>query len=150
MQVLPGVPMKTLIRRRDTPEAKAFWDRAEQDEAARRQEEDLPQWRMVGVVVPNDFPREPEAAVKQVRLEEISFGAPFRMLAYGDRVFIRIQVADDILVTWPHKLSGPSKLNDDGYHVPIVELSTGRLLWMSKAKPCFIEPRYSDFIAGRV
>jgi hypothetical protein len=71
----------------------------------------------------------------QVKLGEIGVGKPFRMVNY-EGVWMRVS-ANHITM-----LSGFNReerqFNDDGFHVPIVDLGTGNLIHMSKVKPCLI------------
>lgn len=55
-------------------------------------------------------------------LEHVSPGRLFGMVNY-EGAFLRV-VGDNLL--------------DDGIHLPIVELSTGRMFYMAKSKPCVI------------
>jgi len=66
------------------------------------------------------------------KLGDIGCGKLFTMVNYKG-AFIRVKMGDNNMV-W----SGRDKFNDDGFHVPIVELATGDLFFMSKEKPCYI------------
>jgi len=70
-------------------------------------------------------------------LEKVPFGAVFLMLNYMG-AFMRVRAEDGLLAVHPMRAGGPEPVpfNDDGVHVPIVEVSTGRLSWMAKVKPC--------------
>lgn len=82
------------------------------------------------------------------KLGDIGFGTLFTMVNYRGS-FIRVKSLDKLLLIAPNK--PPSRaimtdttiykpFNDDGFHVPIVELSTGILFYMSKKKLCYIYP----------
>lgn len=70
-------------------------------------------------------------------LGEVRFGALFLMLNYSG-AFMRVCAGDDLLVVRPMRAGGddPVPFNDDGVHVPILEVATGRVSWMAKEKPC--------------
>lgn len=72
------------------------------------------------------------------KLGDIGPGRPFMMVNYKGP-YIRVE-ADRDLKMLSGVFSEPYAFNDDGHHVPIVELSTGHLLHMSKDKPCFLYP----------
>jgi len=73
-----------------------------------------------------------------VTLQDIPFGVLFTMLNYKGN-FMRVKcLTKNLGVVRPYRAGGPDPVpfNDDGFHVPIVELATGNVLWMSKRKPC--------------
>jgi hypothetical protein len=70
-------------------------------------------------------------------LQEIDFGVKFDMLNYdGQGPFIRIKSTTDFQTIVEHRMANPLSFNDDGYHVPIVNLHTGHVFHMVKIKPC--------------
>ncbi len=74
-----------------------------------------------------------------VTLDKILYGRPFMMVNYSG-VFIRVFGDPKSMTFERHRGSNPLPFNDDGSHVPIVELATGKLSWMSKEKPCLVYP----------
>lgn len=75
-----------------------------------------------------------------IELGAITPGRPFMMVNYTG-VYIRV-VSDPEYGLVTNRALGRSErpFNDDGCHVPIVELATGRLSYMAKAKPCMVYP----------
>ncbi len=71
-----------------------------------------------------------------VRLGNIGFGKPFTMLNYGSWQFIRVNTHGEVSTILKYRITNPLPFNDDGFHVPIVNLANGELTWMSKEKPC--------------
>jgi len=68
-------------------------------------------------------------------LEEVDLAVPFKMLNYKS-VYIRVEAGAETKTVFPYRMTNPLSFNDDGGHVPIVDLATGYLFWMSKIKPC--------------
>jgi len=74
------------------------------------------------------------------KLGDIGFGRLFTMVNYKG-AFIRVKCLDDLFITNPRTIAKDyHHFNDDGVHVPIVELATGHLFYMAKEKPCYIFP----------
>lgn len=73
-----------------------------------------------------------------VKLEDIGYGRPFMMVNYKG-VYIRVQSFSKNLFI-QGAMGQYSDFNDDGFHIPIVELGTGHLMHMWKGKPCFLYP----------
>ena len=76
-------------------------------------------------------------------LGDIGPGVIFMMVNYPG-VYIRVK-ARDLQICFPGSFN-PEKqrdFNDDGHHVPIVELANGHLFYMSKIKPCMVYPGQS-------
>lgn len=69
-------------------------------------------------------------------LDTIECGKPFMMINYPS-VYIRIK-ADRRYTIKREAAMGITEysFNDDGCHVPIVDLYTGHMFYMSKKKPC--------------
>lgn len=76
----------------------------------------------------SDWPGYPD------RLGELVIGAKFQMLNY-ESTYIRVATSEGYYLMHPDQQRGPVLLDDDGFHVPICDLRTGRLSWMSKEKP---------------
>lgn len=75
-----------------------------------------------------------------VELGKISCGTPFMMVNYNG-IYIRVQADKDYkLLHWGAMQEIETIFNDDGIHVPVVELATGHLFYMAKVKPCMIYP----------
>ena len=73
-------------------------------------------------------------------LGNIAPGKPFMMVNYSG-VFIRVAADKEYLIKRPAAMGMTEySFNDDGNHVPIVELATGQLSYMSKMKPCLVYP----------
>lgn len=70
------------------------------------------------------------------KLGEISLGRIFIMCNYKG-TYMRIAGEPDLKMLYG-VFSEPTSFNDDGCHVPIVELSTGRMTHMAKEKPCYL------------
>lgn len=70
-----------------------------------------------------------------VELDSIEFGVPFEMLNY-DGMYIRVYSPSDFQTISKYRHANPLSFNDDGYHVPVVEMATGILFGMAKVKPC--------------
>lgn len=69
-------------------------------------------------------------------LEDMPVGRPFEMYNYEGR-FMRVKCGGYLLVTFPHAYDpGPRPFDGNKYHLPVVELSTGKLFYMSCKKPC--------------
>lgn len=75
-----------------------------------------------------------------IELEKIKPGRPFMMVNY-DGVYIRIVTDENYGIVRDSAISRKEyPFNDDGVHVPIVDLHTGNLFYMAKSKPCFLYP----------
>lgn len=73
-------------------------------------------------------------------LGNIAPGKPFMMVNYSG-VFIRVKADSKYLMKRPGAMGMVEyPFNDDGNHIPIVELATGILSYMSKIKPCMVYP----------
>ena len=70
-------------------------------------------------------------------LEKIPCGLPFTMMNYSG-AFIRVETDGEVQTIKAARLANPLPFNDEGFHMPVVELGTGRLFWMHKSKPCAI------------
>lgn len=77
-------------------------------------------------------------------LGDLDLAVPFEMLNY-DSIYIRVKTSDDtkqIKHTLGFGKDGKvCNFNDDGYHVPIVDMADGHLFWMAKQKPCRVVQR---------
>lgn len=71
------------------------------------------------------------------KLGDLGPGRLFTMVNYKG-AYIRVEAQGDLKTL--STVGDPHPFNDDGCHVPIVELSTGYLSYMSKDKPCFLYP----------
>lgn len=76
-----------------------------------------------------------------VELKDVQPGRPFMMVNYPG-IFIRIFCKSRIVIARKLDAAIPADhdFNDDGCHVPIVELSTGNMSYMAKIKPCMLYP----------
>tara|TARA_Y100000310_G_C20460086_1_gene704917 strand:- start:571 stop:846 length:276 start_codon:yes stop_codon:yes gene_type:complete len=68
-------------------------------------------------------------------LKEIEFGVVFVMLNY-DEYCMRVHAGEHVRISFLDSPKKNKNFDDDGYHVPIVNLTTGRISWMAKNKPC--------------
>lgn len=75
-----------------------------------------------------------------VILEEIAPGRPFMMVNYHG-VYIRVDSEKEFKIKRPAAMGTlEHPFNGDTHYLPVVELTTGRLFYMSKKKPCMIYP----------
>lgn len=74
-----------------------------------------------------------------VALGDIKPGKPFMMVNYPG-IYIRVEADAKYEIRKFNVFDTLTLFNDDGIHVPIVELATGHLFYMSKIKPCFVYP----------
>lgn len=75
-----------------------------------------------------------------VVLGDVAPGKPFMMLN-SRGIYIRVEGGKDLKIV-RETIYGRKEcaFNDDGHHIPIVELATGKLSYMSKLKPCLVYP----------
>jgi len=69
------------------------------------------------------------------KLADIPCGSTFIMLNYKG-LYMRVRTDPDYKLLTKYGNAEPKCFNDTGFHVPIVELATGALFYMSKRKPC--------------
>jgi hypothetical protein len=78
-----------------------------------------------------------------LKLSEIEIAKPFHMLGYKNP-YIRVKAGIGYSLIVHGRPCGETEFNDDGHHVPIVNLVTGSITWMAKDKPCCLIGRETE------
>ncbi len=74
-------------------------------------------------------------------LKEVPVGHLFMMLNYTG-IYMRVEADKNVMTIREGRMANPLPFNDDGCHLPILDMATGSITWMSREKPCRC---YSDF-----